>query len=236
MKSKKLKKKNQENPNVFDQLSEQWWDENGAFKALHSFNILRLKYIKSSMPNNSLKNLKMLDIGCGGGILCEPLARLGAKVTGIDTNKKAIDVAKKHAKKSGLKINYKNLDLTKIQGQKFNLITCMEVLEHMEYPAEIITKSNELLEKNGLFLGSTINKTISSYIFAIVGAEKIAKLIPKGTHEWKRLIKPNYLKKLFFLNNFHNFNKYGVLYNPITNTWSYSIFSNINYFFSASKS
>ena len=236
MKSKKLKKKNQETLDVFDQLSEQWWDENGAFKALHSFNILRLKYIKSSIPQNSLKNLKILDIGCGGGILCEPLARLGAKVTGIDTNKKAIDVAKKHAKKSDLKINYKNLDITKIQGQKFNLITCMEVLEHMEYPAEIIAKSHELLEKNGIFLGSTINKTISSYVFAIIGAEKIAKLIPEGTHEWKKLIKPNYLKKLFFINNFHNFNKHGILYNPITNNWSYSIFSNINYFFSASKS
>ena len=112
----------------------------------------------------------------------------------------------------------------------------MEVLEHMEYPAEIIAKSHELLEKNGIFLGSTINKTISSYVFAIIGAEKIAKLIPEGTHEWKKLIKPNYLKKLFFINNFHNFYKHGILYNPITNNWSYSIFSNINYFFSASKS
>ena len=110
-----------------------------------------MKYIKSSIPKNSLKNLKILDIGCGGGILCEPLARLGAKVTGIDTNKKAIDVAKKHAKKSDLKINYKNLDITKIQGQKFNLITCMEVLEHMEYPAEIIKNPMNYWKKMEFF-------------------------------------------------------------------------------------
>jgi len=232
MKSKNLKKNNDFSYDIFDELSEEWWDEQGSFKALHSFNLIRLDFIQRKIKKNSLTNFKVLDIGCGGGILCEPLARLGANVTGIDTNKKAIEIAKDHARKSKLKINYKNVDLMDINENKFDFITCMEVLEHVENPELIISQSRKLLKKNGLFIGSTINKTISSKIFAILAAEKIFKLVPEGTHQWNTLLKPNYLKKLFLVNGFQYFDKNGVTYNPISNTWSYSYFSKINYLFS----
>ena len=235
MKSKNLKKKNDINYDVFDELSEEWWDEQGSFKALHSFNLIRLNFIQNKIKKNTFKNFKVLDIGCGGGILCEPLARLGANVTGIDTNKKAIQIAKNHALRSKLKINYINTDIMKINERDFDFITCMEVLEHVEEPESIILKSKKLLKRNGLFLGSTINRTISSMIFAVFAAEKIFRLVPEGTHQWKSLIKPSYLKKLFLINDFQNFDKKGVLYNPITNTWSYSYFSKINYLFSATS-
>ena len=196
MKSKNLKN-NGINYDVFDELSEEWWDEQGSFKALHSFNLIRLNFIQNKIKKDTFKNYKVLDIGCGGGILCEPLARLGANVTGIDTNKKAIQIAKNHALRSKLKINYINTDIMKINERDFDFITCMEVLEHVEEPESIILQSKKLLKRNGLFLGSTINRTISSMILAIFAAEKIVRLVREGTHEWKSVIKPRYLKELF---------------------------------------
>ena len=138
------------NNKIFNEFSDDWWKEDGAFKALHSFNLLRLKYIKERILKNSLKNLKILDIGCGGGILCEPLSRLGAKVFGIDTNYKAIEVAKKHAKQKGLKINYQNIEISKISLNNFDLVTCMEVLEHANNINHIITKSKEILKRRSV--------------------------------------------------------------------------------------
>ena len=218
---------------LFDSLSSEWWNENGPFKALHSFNLVRIKYIKKYLGKKSLKNLKVLDIGCGGGILCEPLARLGAIVTGIDSNKKAICVAKEHARKQNLRITYLDTDLEKIKNGTYDLITCMEVLEHVTDINKIISKSGDLLKKNGFFFGSTINKTFISYFFAIFIAENILRIIPKGTHEWNKLIKPNYLKKKFLQNGFSSFQSENVLYNPLNNSWKNSNFSKINYLFCA---
>ena len=218
---------------LFDSLSDYWWDENGPFKALHSFNLTRVKYIKNNLGKNDLKDLRILDIGCGGGILCEPLSRLGAVVTGIDTNKKAISAAKAHAKKENLKINYLYSNLNTIKEDSFDLITCMEVLEHVSDLNEIILNSKKLLKKNGYFFGSTINKSLSSYFFAIFVAENILKIVPKGTHEWQKLIKPNHLKKSFLQNGFSSFQSENVLYNPINNSWKTSNLSKINYLFFA---
>ena len=236
MKSKNFKSTDYKASNLFDELSSEWWDENGSFKALHSYNLVRLDFIKNKIIKKSLKNLKILDIGCGGGILCEPLRRLGAIVTGIDTNKKAIEVAKDHAKEKNLKITYKNLELAKVKDEGFDIITCMEVLEHVDDVERTISLSKKLLKKNGYFIGSTINKSLSSYILALFVAENILNLVPKGTHDWKRLLKPNYLKKLFLKNNFYFFQTKGVLYNPLKNKWNYSNLTNINYLFSVSNS
>jgi len=234
MKSKNYKSISDESSKVFDKLSGEWWDENGSFKALHSFNLIRIEYIKNNFKK-SLSDLSILDVGCGGGILCEPLSRLGAKVTGIDSNEKAIKVAKEHAKMKNLKINYVNTELSLIEESSFDIITCMEVLEHVENVSKIISISKNILKKNGVFFGSTINKTLSSYLFAIFAAENIFQIVPRGTHTWKKFLKPNYLKKKFLQNDFNDFQVQGVKYNPFKNSWSYSDKTFINYLFFAEK-
>ena len=237
MKSKKITKRNIEDNSIFDELATEWWKPDGSFRALHAFNFVRIKFIKDTLKKksiNSIKNLKILDIGCGGGILCEPLARLGAKVTGIDENKKAIEAAKKHSKKNKLKINYKVLSYDKIKlNEKFDVILSMEVLEHIDDIGILISNSKKLLKKNGIFLGSTINKTLSSYLLAIVFAENILRLVPKKTHIWSKFIKTNRIKKELILNNFKNIYFQGVIYNPINKQWKTIKDCSVNYMFAS---
>ena len=237
MKSKKITKRIIEDNSIFDELATEWWKPNGSFRALHAFNFVRIKFIKDTLKKrsiNSIRNLKILDIGCGGGILCEPLARLGAKVTGIDENKKAIEAAKKHSKKNKLKINYKVLSYDEIKlNEKFDVILSMEVLEHIDDIGILISNSKKLLKKNGIFLGSTINKTLSSYLLAIVFAENILRLVPKKTHIWSKFIKTNRIKKELILNNFKNINFQGVIYNPINKQWKTIKDCSVNYMFSS---
>jgi 2-polyprenyl-6-hydroxyphenyl methylase/3-demethylubiquinone-9 3-methyltransferase len=233
MKSKNYKIRSKMDDQIFTNLADDWWKEDGAFKALHSFNIIRLKFIKEKIRKGSIKNFKILDVGCGGGILCEPLARLGMSVTGIDTNKKAINIAREHAKKKNLKINYHNVDITEVRANNFDLITCMEVLEHVEDVNCIISRAKKILKKDGFFIGSTINRTFISYILAIFFAESVLKVVPKGTHEWNKLIKPNQLKKTFLKNKFSQFEVCGVTYNPLSNVWKFSDLKKVNYLFSA---
>ena len=236
MKSKNFKSRINETSRLFDKLSGEWWDENGSFKALHSFNLIRLEYLKKNNLNQSLNGLSILDVGCGGGILCEPLSRLGAKVTGIDSNKKAIKVAKEHAKIKNLKINYINTELSEVEKSSFDIVTCMEVLEHVENVDQIISFSKKILKKNGVFFGSTINKTLTSYLLAIFFAENVLQIVPRGTHQWKKFLKPNFVKKKFLKNGFNDFQIQGVNYNPFKNRWSYSENTFINYMFFAIKS
>ena len=236
MKSKNFKSTPNETSRLFDKLSDEWWDENGSFKALHSFNLIRLEYLKKNNLNESLNGLSILDIGCGGGILCEPLSRLGAKVTGIDTNEKAIKVAKEHAKMKNLKINYINDEISKVEKCSYDIITCMEVLEHVENVDQIISISNVILKKNGFFFGSTINKTLTSYLLAIFFAENVLQIVPRGTHEWKKFLKPNFVKKKFLKNGFNNFQIQGVNYDLFKNRWSFSERTFLNYLFFAIKS
>ena len=236
MKSKNFKSTPNETSRIFDKLSDEWWDENGSFKALHSFNLIRLDYLKKNYLNKSLNGLRILDVGCGGGILCEPLSRLGADVTGIDTNEKAIKVAKEHAKIKNLKIKYINAELSQVEKCSFDIITCMEVLEHVENVNQIISISNNILRKNGFFFGSTINKTLTSYLLAILFAENVFQIVPRGTHEWKKFLKPNFVKKKFLENGFNNFQVQGVKYNPFKNRWSISERTFINYMFYSIKS
>ena len=237
MKSKKITKRIIEHNSIFDELATEWWKPDGSFRALHAFNFVRIKFIKDTLKKrsiNSIRNLKILDIGCGGGILCEPLARLGAKVTGIDENKKAIEAAKEHSKKNKLKINYKALSYDEIKlNEKFDVILSMEVLEHIDDIGKLISNSKKLLKKNGLFLGSTINKTLSSYLLAIVFAENILRLVPKKTHIWSKFIKTNRIKKELILNNFTNINFQGVIYNPINKQWKTIKDCSVNYMFAS---
>jgi len=235
MKIKKIKRIDN-NKNIFDDLSDEWWNPKGPFGTLHRYNFVRIAYIKELLEVNKfkLRNLRILDVGCGGGILTEPLSRLGAKVTGIDTNKKAINVAKEHAKKNNLQISYYNTSISEFMTtNKFDLITCMEVLEHVENINLIIKEIKRLLKKKGIFCGSTINKTYQSYILAIIVAENILKLLPKKTHEWEKFIKPSFLKKNLFLSGFVDFDLKGVIYNPLTKSWKFSRLENINYLFSS---
>ena len=233
MKSKKITIQKNNDKNIFDELSNEWWNETGNFEALHSFNPIRIKFILN-LIGKSIKSLNILDIGCGGGILCEPLARLGANVTGIDENKKAILVAREHAKKMNLKINYKLGNITDINFQKkFDVITCMEVLEHVDSVDLLIKKSRESLNSGGFFVGSTINQTITSYLTAIFFAENILKIVPKTTHEWTKFIRPNKLKKLLIMNEFSNIQFQGVFYNFLKKKWNFVSTEKINYLFSS---
>ena len=233
MKSKKITIQKNNDKNIFDELSNEWWNETGNFEALHSFNPIRIKFILN-LIGKSIKALNILDIGCGGGILCEPLARLGANVTGIDENKKAILVAREHAKKMNLKINYKLGNITDINFQKkFDVITCMEVLEHVDSVDLLIKKSRESLNSGGFFVGSTINQTITSYLTAIFFAENILKIVPKTTHEWTKFIRPNKLKKLLIMNEFSNIQFQGVFYNFLKKKWNFVSTEKINYLFSS---
>ena len=183
----------------FSKMADEWWNPEGKFKPLHKFNPIRIQYIKENLISHfkikkkkiPLKNIKILDIGCGGGLLSEPMSRLGAKVTGIDASEKNIKIANAHLKKSKLKINNICSSPEKLKTkERFDVILNMEIVEHVEDVELFIRKSSELLKKSGLMFVATLNKTLKSYIFAIVGAEYILSWLPIGTHEWDKFIEP----------------------------------------------
>ena len=222
----------------FSKIAAEWWNPNGKFKPLHKFNPIRIKYIKDNIikkfnlnsSNKPLKTINILDIGCGGGLLSEPMSRLGASVVGIDASKKNIEVAKFHAKKNKLKINYicASPEILKIQ-KKFDVILGMEIVEHVEDINFFIKKSSELLKKNGLMFIATLNKTLKSYMFAIVGAEYILKWLPIGTHDWNKFIKPVELIKVTKINNLILEKLDGMNFNLLTNEWNLSSNNSVNY-------
>jgi len=186
----------------FSKLASEWWDPNGKFKPLHKFNPVRLEYIKKSIlkksnyknDNKSLNGIKILDIGCGGGLLCEPLSRLGAEVVGINASEQNIKICKTHAKKNKLKINYYCASPENfISSQKFDVILNMEIVEHVKDVNLFLRESSKFLKKNGLMFIATLNKTLKSYVFAILGAEYVLRWLPIGTHDWSMFIKPSEL-------------------------------------------
>ena len=228
-----IKTKNEEFT-LFNQLSDEWWNENGKFKILHQIKSHRMTYILDQIDNRDIKNLKILDVGCGGGIICEQLARLGAKVTGIDFAPNNIKAAKLHSKKSKLKINYiyKDIEKSKID-EKFDVILMFEVLEHLDNWKKIIKKVKKNLNKNGLIIISTINRNLLSKLFAINIAENILNWIPKGTHDYNKLIKPEELKKILSKEKFHFNNIKGLVFDPLNREWKLSKNYMINYFCTA---
>jgi len=222
----------------FSKMANEWWDPEGKFKPLHKFNPTRIKYIKENIINNfKLKNkfrplsgINILDIGCGGGLLSEPMSRMGANVTGIDASDKNIKIAKLHSKKNKLKINYlcsspEKLKITK----KFDVILNMEIVEHVEDIDFFLKSCSKLLKKNGLMFVATINKTLKSYIFAIVGAEYVLRWLPIGTHEWEKFVKPEDLKKILMKYDFSLNKLEGMNFNIIKDEWSISRDLSVNY-------
>ncbi len=229
-----IKSKNEEFT-FFNQLSDEWWNENGKFKILHQIKSHRMSYILEQINNRNIKNLKILDVGCGGGIICEPLARLGANVTGIDFAPNNIIAAKIHSKKNKLKINYINKDIEKSKlDEKFDIILMFEVLEHLDNWKKTIKNIKKNLNKNGLIIISTINRNPLSKLFAINIAENILHWIPKGTHDYNKLIKPEELKKILLKEKFNFNNIKGLVFNPLNREWKLSKNYMINYFCTAS--
>ena len=189
----------------FSKLADEWWNIKGKFKPLHMFNPIRIEYILETtldhfkIPGDKklpLNNLKILDIGCGGGLISEPMTRLGAKVTGIDASSKNIQVAKLHAKKNNLNINYINLEPEKLNLEnEFNIILNLEIIEHVDDLNLYLKSCFKLLKPGGIMFTATLNRTLTSYIKAIVGAEYILRWLPIGTHDWNKFVKPEELEK-----------------------------------------
>lgn len=218
----------------FTDLSQEWWAKNGKFKILHDITPLRIDYILKIANKKNLKKIKILDLGCGGGLTCEPLSRLGAEVTGIDFVKENIEVAKFHMIKSKLNINYIKQDLQNLKlKEKFDIILILEVLEHVNDWGKIITKIKKNLNKNGLLIISTINRNVISKIFAIYIAENILRWIPKNTHSYNKLIKPEELIDSLKNREFEIIDVSGMKYNILNGDWKLSRGKEINYFCSA---
>ena len=222
----------------FSSIAEEWWDPTGKFKPLHKFNPIRISYIKSNiirslkLKNNEkpLKKVKILDIGCGGGLLTEPMKKLGADVVGIDASEKNIKIAKLHSKKNNLNIKYLCVSPENfITKEKFDVILNMEIIEHVDDVDFFLKSCSNLLKKNGIMFIATLNKTLKSYIFAIIGAEYVMRWLPIGTHDWQKFIKPDYL-----INNLKKYNLSlkkidGMKFNLIKDEWSISLDKSVNY-------
>ena len=228
----------------FSKLADEWWDPEGKFKPLHNFNPVRLKYIKDTITkkfgNKSkklpLKDIKILDIGCGGGLLSEPLSRLGATVTGIDASNRNIKIAKMHLKKSKLDIDYYCSSPDKfVAKEKFDVVLNMEIVEHVDNVDFFLFKSSELLKKNGLMFIATLNKTLKSYLLAIIGAEYILKWLPIGTHDWNKFLKPGDLINICKNNSLNLNDLIGVKFDILKNEWIVSEDSSVNYLAQFSK-
>ena len=222
----------------FSKIAEEWWNPEGKFKPLHKFNPIRISYIKENIIKTfklentrvPFKVIKILDIGCGGGLLSEPMCRLGAKVTAIDASKKNINVAKLHSKENDLEIDYictspENLRV----NNKFDVILNMEIVEHVEDVNLFLKSCSKLLKKNGIMFVATLNKTLKSYIFAIVGAEYILRWLPIGTHEWEKFIKPEELISILKNNDLKVERVDGMKFNIATDQWNVSKDKSVNY-------
>ena len=223
----------------FSKMADDWWNPNGKFKPLHLFNPARVGYIKNKLisyfnlnadSKKPLKKLKILDIGCGGGLLCEPLCKLGASITGIDPSKNNIEVAKLHSKKMNLNIKYiccapESLNIK----NEFDVILNLEVIEHVSNVDEFISNCSKLIKKQGIMFVATLNKNLKSYVFGIIGAEYILRWLPIGTHDWDKFLTPNVLENIVCNNNFLADKTVGMKFNLFTNKWNVSEDTSVNY-------
>ncbi len=235
---------NQEEIQKFSKLAEEWWDVSGKFKPLHMFNPIRIEYIldktsvhfKRNDKKLPLKGLKLLDIGCGGGLISEPMCRLGAEVTGIDASLKNIKIAETHSKKSNLKINYLNTAPEKFEEyEKFDVILNLEIVEHVEDVDLYFESCAKLLKKNGIMFTATLNRTFMSYLKAIIGAEYILRWLPIGTHDWNKFFKPSEIEEKISNLDFSIIETKGLEFNPFTQKWKTSNDLSVNYIITSVK-
>jgi len=224
--------------NKFNKLAAEWWNPEGSFKPLHKFNPIRIKYIKDNIiqhfniksKNMPLKNINILDIGCGGGLISVPMKKLGANVVGIDASSKNINIAKTHSKKNNLKIKYICSSPEKLKiNKKFDILLMLEIVEHVNDINLFVKKSSKFLKKNGLMFIATLNKTLKSYIFAIVGAEYILNWLPIGTHDWEKFVKPEDLISIAKNYKLNLQNLSGLKFNPLIDRWDLASDKSINY-------
>lgn len=213
----------------FSALAKEWWDLNGPMKPLHALNPLRLHYIQK---HAEISGKNVLDMGCGGGILTESLAKAGANATGIDMSQDAIEIAKAHARQSKLNIHYEKTrieDFASLHPNTFDVITCMEMLEHVPDPFAIINAASQLLKPNGFLFLSTINRNIKAFLSAVVGAEYILNLLPKGTHHYEKFIRPSELNQWAEKNDFTLKGLQGITYHPFKHTFEMTDSVDVNY-------
>ena len=222
--------------NKFYELAAKWWDKDGEFRPLHQINPLRVDFIEE---RSSVEDKKVLDVGCGGGILAEALSELGANVTGIDASENTIGVAKSHSRSIGSDVIYIQNTIEEFisshPNEKFDVITCLEMLEHVPSPNEIIKSCSNLLKEDGNIFFSTINRNPRSYLFAVIGAEYILNLLPKGTHDYEKFIKPSELAKWIREAGLNSKETIGLSYNPITGNYWLGKDIQVNYMVHAKK-
>jgi 2-polyprenyl-6-hydroxyphenyl methylase/3-demethylubiquinone-9 3-methyltransferase len=219
----------------FSALAHRWWDPNSEFKPLHAINPLRLAWIKTFV---GLDGKKVVDIGCGGGILAESIAQSGADTTGIDLSEKALKVAELHALEVGANLTYRAIsaeDLAQEQPGQYDVVTCMEMLEHVPDPASVVRACAALCKPGGTLFFSTLNRSPKSYLFAIIGAEYILRLLPKGTHEYAKFIKPSELVTFTRSAGLELLGMKGLSYNPLTQVYSLNDDVDVNYMIAARK-
>lgn len=230
----------------FSRMAQEWWNPAGKFKPLHKFNPVRLGYIRDHVATHfgldprvakPLKDLRLLDIGCGGGLLCEPMARLGANVVGADASALNIEVAKLHAAESGLKIDYRaeTAEALADQGERFDVILNMEVVEHVADIDLFLSKCSEMLKPGGIMFVATINRTLKAWGLAIIGAEYVLRWLPRGTHDFKKLVRPEELENSLAEAGLSIRDRTGVIYNPLADRWQRSRDMDVNYMVLAEK-
>jgi 2-polyprenyl-6-hydroxyphenyl methylase/3-demethylubiquinone-9 3-methyltransferase len=213
----------------FSQLAHRWWDSNSEFKPLHEINPLRLEYINRISP---LSGQMVLDVGCGGGILSESMAGLGANVTGIDLGDKALQVAKLHLLESGKKVDYRKISVEDLAAEKpgcYDVVTCMEMLEHVPDPASTVRACAQLVKPGGHVFFSTLNRNPKSYLFAVIGAEYLLNLLPRGTHDYAKFIKPSELAQFCRNAGLNVAGITGMSYNPLSKIYSLGKDADVNY-------
>ncbi|MEM9901907.1 MAG: bifunctional 2-polyprenyl-6-hydroxyphenol methylase/3-demethylubiquinol 3-O-methyltransferase UbiG [Pseudomonadota bacterium] len=231
----------------FDAMAEAWWDPESKFKPLHQMNPTRLDYIARQIEAEfdrdrsgptPFAGLDLIDIGCGGGLLAEPMARLGARVTGIDAAEANIPVAERHAALMGLEIDYRQTTAEAVlgEGARFEIVLAMEVIEHVLDPAAFLTTCAGLLKPGGLFLGSTLNRTPKAYAMAIVGAERVLRWLPRGTHDWAKFIRPDEFDTILTTAGLTPVDRKGMVFRPLSWTWALSETDlDVNYVVAATK-
>lgn len=230
----------QDEINHFSRIAAEWWNPQGKFRPLHQFNPARLAYIREKIclefnrdpvSLTPFENLRILDIGCGGGLLCEPMARLGATVVGADAAHTNIEVAKIHAAQNGLSIDYRTTTAEALanDGEQFDIVLNMEVVEHVADVNLFIAATAKMLKPQGVMFVSTLNRTWKSWGLAIIGAEYILRWLPKGTHDYKKFLKPQELKNFLFQNALTVVDEIGITYNPLNDSWNCSKDTDVNY-------